>query len=343
MKFKEFMKQKVNANEILSRRSLRQGLGIKRPVPVFEKLSDVINALDPRHIYSQKDKQKSKRYGNAIKYHTKIPNKNCSLFIDLYSDGHPLAKGKKRANFIVSVLKMISKNPYYKYILCVDLGDQAFQPEFTKLIPNNLIRIFSLNANVNHNKVVSFPLGIIEYGSSANDYSFQKTINRCKKKKKNKLVCCGPFGTGKWSVYYPHNNLERLGKRDRERVNLLKCMSKKAWVDVQFDKMPVNEYFDYLSNYKFVISPEGKGVDCHRTWEALYMNSVPIVQDSLHMRSFKDLPILFVNNYEELNEDYLEMIYDEMLEKEYNFNKLKKFYWDNLVKNEIQNLNLGTP
>ena len=37
--------------------------------------------------------------------------------------------------------------------------------------------------------------------------------------------------------------------------------------------------FDYLkkmSEYSFVASPEGNGVDCHRTWEAFYLNVIPI-------------------------------------------------------------------
>lgn len=37
-------------------------------------------------------------------------------------------------------------------------------------------------------------------------------------------------------------------------------------------------YRKLLSDSKFVLSPPGNGPDCHRTWEALYLGSIPIVK-----------------------------------------------------------------
>jgi hypothetical protein len=30
----------------------------------------------------------------------------------------------------------------------------------------------------------------------------------------------------------------------------------------------------------YVLSPPGNGIDCHRTWEALFLGSIPIVKKS---------------------------------------------------------------
>jgi hypothetical protein len=56
------------------------------------------------------------------------------------------------------------------------------------------------------------------------------------------------------------------------------------------------------SRYMFVSSPPGNGLDCHRTWEAMYLRSVPIVLRSAAMEAFEALgmPMLVVDSYEEL-------------------------------------------
>jgi hypothetical protein len=59
----------------------------------------------------------------------------------------------------------------------------------------------------------------------------------------------------------------------------------------------------------FVISPPGRGLDCHRTWEAIYLGSVPVVLSSAISRSLtKLLPIHHVESFDEfLGLDELEL------------------------------------
>lgn len=82
------------------------------------------------------------------------------------------------------------------------------------------------------------------------------------------------------------------------------------------------------------MSPQGNGIDCYRTWEAMYLKSIPIVQKSRHMDNFKDLPILFTSNYKEITPSYLNNKYDEMLNKDYNFDKLTWSYWKNKIQDQ---------
>ena len=61
------------------------------------------------------------------------------------------------------------------------------------------------------------------------------------------------------------------------------------------------EYIEDLAQHKYCASPEGNGVDCHRTWEALALGVIPIVVKNPIMYTwFKDLPILWVDSYENL-------------------------------------------
>jgi len=83
------------------------------------------------------------------------------------------------------------------------------------------------------------------------------------------------------------------------------------------------EYFKTLPTYKFVISPEGNGIDCHRHYESLLAGCIPIVEDNLFMRQkYNGLPILYTKDYSEITTEYLEKKYEEMIDKEYDFSRL---------------------
>lgn len=56
-------------------------------------------------------------------------------------------------------------------------------------------------------------------------------------------------------------------------------------------------YLKQLFAHRYVLCPPGNGEDTHRMWEALYCGAIPIVRNSPAMRDFRDLPILFVEDF----------------------------------------------
>ncbi len=87
-----------------------------------------------------------------------------------------------------------------------------------------------------------------------------------------------------------------------------------------------------MSTHKFAISPEGNGIDCHRTWECLYLGVIPIVKKSVVLSYFSYLPILFVDNYDIITEEYLNKIYQkEFQNKKFNYKKLNTTYYKNKI------------
>jgi hypothetical protein len=75
-----------------------------------------------------------------------------------------------------------------------------------------------------------------------------------------------------------------------------------------------------LTRYCFVASPPGNGLDCHRTWEAMYLGCVPIVLKS-HMTQVYEslgLPVWVVDSFEQLHgltEEQLQAKYIELSPK----------------------------
>lgn len=67
------------------------------------------------------------------------------------------------------------------------------------------------------------------------------------------------------------------------------------------------EYRKSLAKSRFVISPPGNGIDCHRTWESLYFGAVPIV-----LRDFwafgSELPVLPVQKWSDIQSCYCDFV-----------------------------------
>jgi len=83
------------------------------------------------------------------------------------------------------------------------------------------------------------------------------------------------------------------------------------------------------TEYAFVLSACGDGFDCHRTWEALCLGAIPIVSLPRFKRLFEDLPVLNVNNWEDVTEDLLKKTIKDFKERSFNMDKLKLSYWVN--------------
>jgi hypothetical protein len=72
-----------------------------------------------------------------------------------------------------------------------------------------------------------------------------------------------------------------------------------AGLGLRADKQPrgqiFSKYVRELSEWRYCISPPGNGLDCHRTWEALYLGVIPIVSRGL-CDLFDGLPVIVVDN-----------------------------------------------
>lgn len=87
------------------------------------------------------------------------------------------------------------------------------------------------------------------------------------------------------------------------------------------------QYLQEVPNYRFVLSPRGGGLDTHRTWEALLLGSYPIVVSSTLDPLYEELPVLILNDWQELTPELLISKNEEFQNGEWNFEKLYFPYW----------------
>jgi hypothetical protein len=74
-----------------------------------------------------------------------------------------------------------------------------------------------------------------------------------------------------------------------------------------------------------VISPRGNGLDTHRLWEALYLGSLPIVKTSSLDLLYQNLPVLIVQEWEQVTEELLRKKAKELTHS--NPEPLTIYYW----------------
>jgi len=102
-------------------------------------------------------------------------------------------------------------------------------------------------------------------------------------------------------------------------------------------EMSSADYYATLPSYKFVVSPEGNGIDCHRHYEALMAGCIPIVEDSEMIRKkYGNCPILYTKDYSEITPAYLEQKYTEMLDTSWDFSSLFMDSYSEDMKRQIR-------
>jgi hypothetical protein len=91
---------------------------------------------------------------------------------------------------------------------------------------------------------------------------------------------------------------------------------------------PFAAYLGDMAGCRWVVSPPGNGVDCHRTWEALYLGAVPIVLKTPSGASLHDgLPIIQLPDLAELRAESLEEAQGTHAGNEAQLARLKMSYW----------------
>ncbi len=88
-----------------------------------------------------------------------------------------------------------------------------------------------------------------------------------------------------------------------------------------------NQYIKETAQHKFVISPPGLGPDLYRIYEALLVGSIPIVQHSYLDYLYEGLPILFIDSWEEVTEEFLHQKYAEITSRKYDPKRLYMEFW----------------
>ena len=222
------------------------------------------------------------------------------------------------------LLALCAKLLNNKFIIFTSHEDTPID-EYIKL-PYNVLGVHAVNAEFNNDKVIPFPYGVQRELENDNRIAIlKKEIGKRHKPTKLLYINCGI-------------------ERNKEREPLVK-FAYLSWATTRFDKdskfFPYEKYKDFLDeirDHKFMVCPQGHGMDCHRNWESLYMRRVPVMREHPYFRRLmKGFPVLFVKEWEDITEELL--IENDYLYKEAKEMSLKKLDLDIIFKSIVASYN----
>ena len=200
---------------------------------------------------------------------------------------------------------------------------------------DNLLVWLCKNPCITHDKLKGYPLGPKWQWKTTRFFGEDKTKhleifhNHCLKPLENlknteKELFYLNFSqtTGK-PLYDFHRNIRRV------------CLEKLKKHFKYNDSSDFETYIKNLNKFKFVASPPGRGIDTHRTWESLMCGCIPIVMSGPHDYLFENLPVVIINDWDTINEDYLQKIYPDIIKKDYDYSIVYTAYWDKYIENII--------
>lgn len=122
----------------------------------------------------------------------------------------------------------------------------------------------------------------------------------------------------------PKTDARRRASCAVNRASIVSVLQKNGFTNMP--RVAAIDYWEQLWQSKFVASPEGNGIDCHRTYEALWCGCIPIVERAhqKHVRELygENVPILWTDDYSEITPTYLENAYGHFVEQKYDFSNL---------------------
>ena len=237
--------------------------------------------------------------------------------------------------FIMQVFKNI-KN---KFILVTGDSDCTVpydilpsNEEFIKFIESDkILHWFAQNCVVTHSKITQIPIGLDYHTMSKRDHSWGIKTSPTNQEYflKNIKLHSKPFYERKIKAY-SNFHFFTTTKFGYDRKDAIKNISENL-IDYESTKIQRIYTWKNQTEYAFVVSPHGNGLDCHRTWEALCLGCIPIVKTSPLDNLYIDLPVLIVDDWASLNQELLDNTVIEFTHKHYqhffNYEKLTLQYW----------------
>ncbi len=198
----------------------------------------------------------------------------------------------------------IHPNIRFPYKLITHNSDRNITETEKKYLDKKIIKWFAQNVLISHEKIIPIPIGLENkwYMNAGIPWIYGKIQKESEIKTKTPAL---DNKTRIPKILVSFNVNTNLGLRERAFLDL----KENPLVSLSMSWPDPYTYTNILSKYKYVASPPGNGFDCHRTWEALYLGTIPIVIRTTCTEYWKKLGlnIICVDSYSGLNIEQLEV------------------------------------
>ncbi len=243
-------------------------------------------------------------------------------------------------NYAIQNFSKILENIPYKIILVSGDSDCTISHDFFKgineFIDNpKIIHWFAQNCTYLHPKITGIPIGLDYHTMNEKKTDWGNKILPIEQE--NLLVSIKNSSKPFYDRYikcYSNFHFFTKTKHGYDRVDAISKL-KPELVDYEKNKVDRKTTWETQSKYAFVISPHGNGLDCHRTWEALCLGCIPVVKKSEISYLYDELPVLIVEDWENISNELLKETVDKFKNTKFNYDKLNLEYWLKLIKSKV--------
>ena len=217
----------------------------------------------------------------------------------------------------------------------IEIPTQLFpESTFNNFISNPLIiHWFCQNWTGNHHKVSHIPIGL-DYHTMTTSTVWGDSIPPSIQEKQLNIISenSHPFWKRK-NKCYSNFHFSIRGYYVKNRKDAIDQIPKDL---IFYEPSSLTREDTWLNqtNYAFIVSPHGNGLDCHRTWEALCLGSIPIVTRSKIDHLFDDLPVLIINKWSDITQKLLDDTIAEFKNRTFNYDKLTLKYYTDLIRSK---------
>lgn len=160
--------------------------------------------------------------------------------------------------------------------IVVHNSDNSFTPDTMHLLPCAK-HVYAINTTFSHPKLTTIPIGFVD-----RQLPFLETFQNPNCERDIEIYMNFTIGT---------NTVKRnecvLAFQDDPRV-------------VNRTNLSVPEYYADLCRSKFVLCPEGTGIDTHRVYEALFCGATPVVLRNSLCHLYEKLPVCIVDSWKDV-------------------------------------------
>ena len=220
-------------------------------------------------------------------------------------------------------------------ILVTGDGDDPIPSSYSlkttnKILNNKFIKKWytqNYDKSIIHEKLHHYPIGLdLHTGRWLMDFNKNDKIEfykNIREKNNNKII---------HKIFCDSH----LSKTHSDRTHMFQTLKKNKHIDFLNEKLDFKEIINKYGDYKFVLSPRGNGLDCHRTWECLLLGCIVITTSSSldNMWIENNLPVIIIKDWKSLNVDNLPKRllswlrkYNKYTDKNHIYPKFKNSYW----------------
>lgn len=177
-------------------------------------------------------------------------------------------------DYIQSFLNRIPFISTKRFYIIIHNSDLPFTEEKLMMLRKHIYHVFAINTTFTHPRVTTIPIGFadnqLDFLSSFKPENVERDIE----------------------IYLNikvHHNREKRGECIRAFENDPRVVNR--------ERVSVPEYYSDICRSKFVLCPEGTGIDTHRVYESILCGATPVVLRNSLSHLYEKLPVCIVDKW----------------------------------------------